>query len=325
MRAWGRRGFALIAALWALVLVGAIAGVYLAESRHAVRVSENRSAELQARQAALAGLERAHNALERLQVLSLDNATPVDMESRARLRSVWNHLELALAELAESCLGAACYEIAVRDLGATLNVNLAGVGALRSFFLALGVDYREADIAAQSIGDWIDADDLHRARGAEREYYLALPFPYEPRNGPIAGFSELRRVRGLDGRLFDLAVPHLSMEGDGRINLNAAPEPVLAALPGLGPEALWVVRDARRRGLFFANLFELALRLSPAARTELQESMSEIMRLVVFEPQQIEVTVIGRFAGLGVRVGYRAVYVRAGERVALLKRSRWEP
>ena len=325
MNARREEGFALITALWALALVGALAGAYLSESRHVVRVSENRNALLKARQASLGGLARAHNALERLHALSLEGATALDVASQARLTAVWNHLQPAFAEIATGCLGDACYRVEVRDLGTLLNVNLLSESQLRRFFLALGIDYREADIAAQSIADWIDADDLHRVRGAERGYYLALPMPYEPRNAAITDLSELQRVRGLDGRLYDLAIRYLSVEGDGSVNLNAAPEPVLVALPGLGPEALRVIIDSRRRGVVITSLLELARRLSPNARELLESNMSELMRRTIFEPQQIEVLSTGRFADSGVRVAFRSIYVRSGDRVARLKRVRCLP
>ncbi len=48
-----------------------------------------------------------------------------------------------------------------------------------------------------SIMDWIDADDDIRPLGAEREYYLSLPAPYEPRNGPLQGIAELELVAGI--------------------------------------------------------------------------------------------------------------------------------
>lgn len=322
MRSRREAGFALIAALWALVLVGTVAAAYLMEARHVVRVSENRNAELRARLAALSGLERAHNVLERLHLLSLDAVPMLDLESQARLTRVWNNLGDAFEESATECVADACFELTVRDLGAVLNVNAASEERLRRFFVVLGVDYRKADVAAQSIADWIDVDDLHRARGAERDYYAALPFPHQPRNGPIDDVSELQDVRGMEGELFDLSFPLLTTEGDGKVNLNAAPEPVLATLPGVGREALSVILDARRRGIIFSNAFELSLRLSPQARGWLQEQMSEFMQIVVFEPRQIEVTSTGRSGDSGVRVAFKALYVRSGERVALVKRTR---
>jgi type II secretory pathway component PulK len=107
-------GFALLAALWALVLVGAAAGTYLGESRHFARISFNRSAEIRARHAALAGIERAHNALERLQV---------GASGPAALRA-WNRLDSVLAGAAGECLDHACYQIEARGLAGEGRVNV---------------------------------------------------------------------------------------------------------------------------------------------------------------------------------------------------------
>jgi hypothetical protein len=54
---------------------------------------------------------------------------------------------------------------------------------------------------ADAILDWIDPDDQPRAYGAEREYYMTLDPPYEPRNGPILALDELLMVRGVTPEL----------------------------------------------------------------------------------------------------------------------------
>lgn len=319
------RGFALLTALWALVLVGAVAGAYLAASRDTVLVSDNRNAELHATLAARAGLERAHNAMERLQVLGTDLSIRLDAEERARLGRVWNDLDSSFAAITTGCLGDACYDIRARDLGTLLNVNLASDARLRSLFLAAGADYRRADVAAQSIADWLDADDLHRARGAERAYYVSLGRTYLPRNAPITDVRELAHVRGVDGELLEAALAYLTVEGKGRVNLNAAPEPVLAALPGFGPEVVRAVLEARRQGRQLANVFEVSLLLGPYARSRIQEHFAELASVAAFEPEEIEVTSSGHRSGHPIEVTLRAVYVRSGTRVAQVKRWRVEP
>ena len=50
---------------------------------------------------------------------------------------------------------------------------------------------------ADSIMDWLDADDEVRPYGAELEYYSGLPTPYEPTNGPINSVEELLLVSGM--------------------------------------------------------------------------------------------------------------------------------
>lgn len=319
------RGFALLTALWALVLVGTVAGAYLAASRDVVLVSDNRNSELHATLAARAGLERAHNAMERLQVLGTEMTARLDPAERAQLARVWNNLDSSFASIASACLGGACYAVEVRDLGTLLNVNLASEAQLRSLFIAAGADYRRADMAAQSIADWIDADELHRARGAERAYYESLGTPALPRNAPIDDLRELAKVRGVDGEILDAVFDYLTVEGRGRINLNAAPEPVLAALPGFGPEVVQVVLESRRQGVTLANLFEVSLRLGPYARSRFQERFAELTSVATFQPEEIELTSSGRRTGHRVEVTLRAVYVRSGTRVAQVKRWRLEP
>ncbi len=53
------------------------------------------------------------------------------------------------------------------------------------------------EIAADSILDWIDADDLPREFGAESEFYREFPSPYWPRNGLPTTLDELLLVRGV--------------------------------------------------------------------------------------------------------------------------------
>jgi hypothetical protein len=52
--------------------------------------------------------------------------------------------------------------------------------------------------AADSLLDWIDADDLPREFGAEAEDYQQLPQPYRPRNAMPETVEELLFVRGVD-------------------------------------------------------------------------------------------------------------------------------
>jgi type II secretory pathway component PulK len=87
----------------------------------------------------------------------------------------------------------------VGDESGRLNVNTA----TREMLLRLpGMTEQGAD----SILDWRDADDDPRPQGAESDYYLSLPSPYEAANGPFETIDELRLVRGIDKNMF---------EGDG--------------------------------------------------------------------------------------------------------------
>jgi len=57
------------------------------------------------------------------------------------------------------------------------------------------------DEVADSIMDWLDADNESRSNGAESDYYSGLEPPYETRNGPIESLEELLLVKGVTREL----------------------------------------------------------------------------------------------------------------------------
>lgn len=105
-----------------------------------------------------------------------------------------------------------------------------------------------------SMKDWLDSGDddlITGLNGAESDYYQDLEIPYVCRNGPIRHLSDLVRIRGITLELFygtaetvgisDFLTVHGQIdEGDGiftyegKININTAPLPVIAAM--LPPE-----------------------------------------------------------------------------------------
>jgi type II secretory pathway component PulK len=147
-------------------------------------VALNAAERTRAAWAARGGLETARGRLERLlQETAAANPDPW-----------WNPQHFLPDTVRQD--DAAWYLLA-RDANARLNLNRAGEEDLRRLFAALRVDATRADSLAQAIADWRDADDLHRARGAEREAYLKSGAPTLPRNGPFRSVAELLDVRGI--------------------------------------------------------------------------------------------------------------------------------
>ena len=87
-----------------------------------------------------------------------------------------------------------------------------------------------------SIKDWMDADDEVTGSGAESSYYMSMEKPYQAKNGPLDCIDELLMIRGITRELYygtretPGLVNYLSIYGDGIININTAPKPVLKAL-----------------------------------------------------------------------------------------------
>lgn len=77
------------------------------------------------------------------------------------------------------------------DAHARLNVAIMNTDAL------MLIPFMTEDVA-DSIQDWIDADDDQRPYGAEAPFYQRADFPYEPRNAPMRTITELELVAGTD-------------------------------------------------------------------------------------------------------------------------------
>jgi general secretion pathway protein K len=84
--------------------------------------------------------------------------------------------------------------------------------------------------------DWLDGDDQPRARGAEKEFYLTRKKPHLPKNGPLDSLDELLLIRGVEpsflygGEGKEGLKNYLTVQSDGRININTAGLVVLMSL-----------------------------------------------------------------------------------------------
>jgi general secretion pathway protein K len=289
------RGFALIAALWLVVALSALALEVSLVARERRLAAANTVEGTQGRAAADAGLEHARARL-------------AGMLERGAL-DPWRRVDSVLAQAV--ALGDARYRVTLRDAGSALNVNRASEAELRRLLVALRVDAGLADRLAQTIADWRDPDDLRRARGAEREEYLRAGRPVLPRNGPFQSIAELGSVLGMTPEILELIRPHLTLLGTGQVNLNAAPRPVLLALPGIGEEAAGVLLRRQNGARPLRSLAELSLELSSGARAVLQAETSALLARATFETREVEAVSDGWVDGSPVRVHAQGLLVRA--------------
>ncbi|MEO6383765.1 MAG: type II secretion system minor pseudopilin GspK, partial [Thermomonas sp.] len=112
------------------------------------------------------------------------------------------------------------------------NVNLAQIERFRRLLGILGLPPALAD----SLADWIDADNEPQPRGgAEDAHYLALMPPHLAANRPLIDIAELALVAGFDDTVrarlhpFVTALPRFTA-----VNVNTAtPEIIAASVDGL--------------------------------------------------------------------------------------------
>lgn len=270
----GRPGFALPAVLWILVLVGAISAGFLAAAQAERRAVANEVERTRSTWAARGGLSRTLAGLD---------ATLAGPAAVRRLRSAGDTLHDSGVEE----IGGVQVRSVLIDARARLRLDSASAGELVALQLALGVPRRHAGRVAAAILDWSDADDRPRPGGAEAFAYRARGLSSRPANRPFRRVDELRGVLGVTRGLYRRLAPYLTVSGDGRINVNAAPAEVLSTLPGLDLASARLVARAREEGPF-TGPHQVARALPVEDARGLRRRMDAFSRRAAFAPRQVD-------------------------------------
>lgn len=256
------RGFALLAVLWVVVVLGAIAGKLAADGRVDAGATFHERCRLAGHYAALAGIADVDERLAEAVAATNDPRAPgfLVVVPEARPGHEVGEMARVVGEV-----GDARFQVVAVDLNSRLDVNLLDDSALEHLLLEAGLPLDRASALTDAVLDWIDADDLRRARGAEAAEYARSGLAAGPRNGPVPSLAELLAVRGMTPEILfgpnwadstgssaqgatEGVARWLTTRGTGRINLNTAPSEVLASLPGFDPDVVAIVLDRRRRG-----------------------------------------------------------------------------
>lgn len=246
------RGFALLAVLLVLALLGVVG----AEFAYSMRLE---ASAVRAWRDGIAATHLAEAAIEQAvreivadsQYVGLDEAgvfTFYTRERTARPRLVRDKV----------ALGSGHFSYRISDEEARLNLNAASPDRLDRLLQQFGLDKRARDEIVDSLMDWRDANDEHRLHGAESDdYYLKLPVPYRARNANLDSVSELLQIRGVTAALFRGAedapglVDFVTVKSRGQVNINTAPEQVLRA-QGLSDAEISFILQSRQAEPFFA-------------------------------------------------------------------------
>lgn len=308
MRRDRRDGFALMAALWLVVIIGTT-GYELSVRSRARRLAVANSLEkIAADAAADAELETVRATLENRLLHPLDSRTQLVSDAN---RDPWSHLEFAEHDTLH--LEFERGTMHVYDAGSRLQINHATENDVFRLLTALRIDAGVASGLAQRILDWRDADDFRRARGAERAEYLAHGARVLPTNTDFGRLEELRDIEGMTAELYSRIAPYLTVLGSGQININSASPVVLRSLPGMSDDVVEMILRARTSTRPFRTLEELTNALSSGARAALVEAGSELMQRVTFETQEVAVESEGWVDGSPLHSHAEAVYARSGD------------
>ena len=227
-----QQGFVLVVTLWVMVIV-AIAAGYFAE-----RVTRSVELAKQSRQNIRAILDMADTRAEILYRLSTTSLTEYGLGR--------GNMAIGLDNRPYRGLGDTFLRL--QDDRGLLNLNIAEDDRLRRLFGLLGVPPEQDDHLIDTLRDYIDADNLHRLNGAEKEEYLALDLPPPPNRNLITPWEAKRIIGWRDtpqlwqtGRLADLTTTQ-----SFSLNPNTAPAEVLETLPGVSAEIAQAI-IARRK------------------------------------------------------------------------------
>ena len=138
---------------------------------------------------------------------------------------------------------------------------------------------------------------------------------------PFVALDQLSKVPGVDSATFARLAPQLTVRGDGRIDLNAAPAGVLAAIPGFGPAAVVHVLRLRAAGDPVRSLDALASRLARDDRRRLLAAYGEAAAAVTVGPSQWIAHVEAGVTGEPVRDRTMVTLVVVGERLGVVRRE----
>jgi general secretion pathway protein K len=337
-----RDGFVLIAVLWLLVALGAV-GLHVGlEMRTERLAAANLLDESRAREAAFAGAEYARSRLTaalldradelRAQAARSNQRSNQRQQQRSRTQSVqqlfrsagagedpWREPEALVVTSME--FGDARFTLRLRDAQAAVNLNAANEEMLVNFFSqGLEVDFAQAQRIAQAIVDWRDPDDLPLLNGGERDEYLAAGAPVLPTNRGFGELDELRHVLGMTTEIFEAAIPYLTLRGSGRINVNAAPVPVLLALPGMTPAAALEIVRLRDAGTFPTSTNQLLQLIPPGAGRTLQAARQQLNQRTIYRTDEVEIISDGHVEGSAVEARVRVIVVRSEQGALVVTR-----
>jgi general secretion pathway protein K len=209
------RGFVLVALLWILAALSALAvvfSVYLSNSARALGATD---IGVPAEALASAGVE-----LTAYRLLSADEK---DRPAHGSFRFRMDNADVFVSFASEA---------------ARVDLNKASKEMLANLFEVLGAEPKAAAEIAGHIEGWRSKAKPNGAND-EEALYLSAGLPYSPRQAPFAHANELSLVLGISPAMVERVLPFVtvySKSADVDV-LLAVPE-VVAAVPGMTPDTL---------------------------------------------------------------------------------------
>ncbi|HEX7547183.1 MAG TPA: hypothetical protein VF368_10675 [Gemmatimonadaceae bacterium] len=312
-----RRGVALITALFLVVAIAAVAAQFSLDARARRALGVN---------AADRGIQRAlaGGALKLVEA-KLDYAIRTITQGRNNqmLRSSDPWLGVDSLYSGTYQVDSQPVYVQATDLGTKLNINDLSEDELKTFFGFVLNDYVIADGLAQCIMDWTDVDDIARLHGAEKDDYIKAGMLALPANGPFRDIEDLQFVKGMTPEIYAKVSPYLTTLGDGLVNLNTAPAPVLKVLPGMTDQILSTILSLRSQGQRITSVAEVmgavnrGRRMTPAQQAQQAQSTQTLSARAAVNTNQVLLTMVSRSGPQAKPTRLQAIVSRANNQASV--------
>src|SRR5579864_9053003 len=210
------RGFVIVAVLWILVALSALAmifSVYLSSSARALGATDM-------------GVPTEALASASLELTAYQLLRTADEKERPAQGSFRFRMDNAEAF------------VSFTSEAARVDLNKASKEMLSNLFEVLGAERKAAGNIADRIVGWRTEAKPHAAN-EEEALYLSSGLPYSPRQGSFAHVNELSLMLGISPAMIERALPFLTVYSKSAdVDVLLAPAEVVAAVPGMTPEAL---------------------------------------------------------------------------------------
>jgi len=284
--------------LWVLLVLGAASLQVLAEVRSRVDVAALARSRTVARYAAESGVTAAQTLLDEMVHAA---ASPTD---QARL---FDEYRRTVEAWGERQIGSGRYQVAVEDLNSRVDLNQSRTLVLQGLFRQFVSD-PQADALVRALrGSEEEEEEVTRDTVdlSASDQGTAASFGGQASTArPLMHLEELTLVPGFGDSLLAAIAPYVTVQGDGRINVNTAPVPVLAAVPEIGDVAARSFVDARDRRGPLASGLAVYSQLAEISRGAVSARMPDL----VTTPRRVRVVSRGWEDGLPYTHEVQAVF-----------------
>ena len=288
-----QKGIALMAVLWVLVILIALATEFAFSMKMEVNTTRNHKEDTEGYYLSKAGLNLALAELFKtarfhsihkehgwitgkiVPVATDPDASPTT-ESQGETETAVQDFDIVNRTDIELENGTITYTI--RDENGKISINSADKNTLNKLLEYSGVEDKiERSTISDSILDWIDADKNHRLNGAEDDYYRKQSPPYLSKNGKIETMDELLKIRGItkeilygsegeedDEKQYKGIVNHLTVYKIPTVNPNTASKEVLEIL--FQPEQVREILDNISSKGFHSNTLSTFFRITSTGK-----------------------------------------------------------